>query len=412
MLQPVNQSRRSRSGVAPWSWWAILSLIILGTLVRLYLAFHFFGVFEDMTAILEVRQALRGNWLHVYSLVNRTTSEYGFTIFRWPYAPGFFPFILAAGKLSTITHTAIYGWVKLPAIAADAALALIVQDGLRRRGGIDSSRVAAVGLIAVGLPFVVISGYHGQIDSLSILPAVGAMVIWTGRRRNSWLCGGLIGCAGTIKPAPFLVLFALLPTASWRQRVALSGSAVAVLGLSLLPFALADPTGVSHLRQFSGLPGFGGVSLLAQPDLADVWINGVGHRLSSLSIGLLRHGSLLSGIGLLVVVAWVWHRRAQPVEAAVILWLAFYVLATGFAFQYLIWGIPFFLLAGHVRLVAALELVIAVPMFVLYVHPHIPNDVWVYVALMAVVWAGFLVAFGRSAAQTAAASVLPMSRST
>ena len=66
------------------------------------------------------------------------------------------------------------GWIQLPAVLADAGIALgVLWQLLRcaaRPSGCGSARRA---LVMFGPSFLLVSGYHGQIDSLAILPAVG-----------------------------------------------------------------------------------------------------------------------------------------------------------------------------------------------------------------------------------------------
>jgi hypothetical protein len=97
-------------------------------------------------------------------------------------------------------------------------------------------------------------------------------------------------------------------------------------------------------------------------------------------------------IGAVAALAYV--RRIAVEQTAILLWLALYVFAPNFFFTYLIWGIPFFLLAGRVRWALALQAYVLVPMFIAYRRPW--EQEWIlsiYVPAMVVLWAGFLIAF-------------------
>lgn len=79
-----------------------------------------------------------------------------------------------------------------------------------------------------------------------------------------------MGAGASLKTAPIIVLAALVPTAdSWRERGALVGAAVMVPLLTLMHLLVADfHQTVASLREHRALPGLGGLSLAAQPELA------------------------------------------------------------------------------------------------------------------------------------------------
>ena len=52
----------------------------------------------------------------------------------------------------------------------------------------------------------------------------------------------------------------------------------------------------------------------------------------------------VAAVGLLL-----WIRRIEPVRGAALIWLAIFVANPNFAWHYLIWGLPFFLMSGFVR---------------------------------------------------------------
>src|SRR5581483_4120353 len=254
----------------------------------------------------------------------------------------------------------------------------------------------------------VVSGYHGQIDSVAILPSLAGFLVWSrpGARRGvqrAVLAGLLIGLGAAIKIAPAVVVLALLPSAEgWRARAALLASAIVVPALALAPFAIADSHGVGRLLAYHGGPGAGGLSLAVQPDLAHFWISSYWQHPptplipSATSRFLIHHGALLTELGLLVLGAISLWRRLGPLSAALLLWLGFYSFGTGFFFQYLVWGLPFFLLAGRLREVAALQLAVLAGMLLFYFGPHGRAAAEVaFAVVMLLVWAALVVAFVR-----------------
>ena len=86
---------------------------------------------------------------------------------------------------------------------------------------------------------------------------------------------------------------------------------------------------------YRGLPGVGDLSLVAQPNLAQLAL-GIGNPgASPLTEWLMRHGTILVAAGLLIVAAVGLRSRAGAPQMATILWLAVYALGVNFFFQYL-----------------------------------------------------------------------------
>lgn len=387
----ANQTVLSRTGRR-----LLLAMIAAGLAVRIVVAFKTYGVVYDMDSFVAVRAALADHPLHIYSVVN------GHPYLRWPYPPAFLPWIALSGSLSHATGLAFPGWVRLPEIFADGAIAWLVQHYLGRRGLGERARLAAAGLVALGPAFGVISGYHGQIDSIAILPAVVALVLWERSPpgvRRALIAGILIGVGTGIKTVPALMLFALLPsTRSWRERLVLYAAPAIVVLAMLAPFLVADGHATIHsLRAHRGLPGFGGISLLVQPDLAKLWLLNQNLPLSSLSRTLFNDQTTIVAVLLAPFAVLLLVRRTPPALAATVLWLAFYVLGIAFGLEYLPWGLPFALMAGYIWQVAAIQAVLLVPTILLYWHGILAAPQDVYVPLMIATWAVMLVVLARMA---------------
>jgi hypothetical protein len=359
-------------------------MLALGLATRVVLAFKSYGVTYDIQSFEAVRYALEDAPLDVYSIVNGHPNN------RWPYPPGFFPWVLAAAELSNVRGV-FHGWIQMPQIAADAAIAWFVQDHLGRRGAGERLRLTAAGLVALGPSFLIISGYHGQIDSLAILPAVVALWFWERSQpgtRRAVVTGLLIGVGASFKTVPGLMLFALLPAVrAPREAVALVAPAVALPLLALAPWLAADfAHTVESLRSHRALPGFGGIGLIAQPELAAVWLHDDSKALTGLSQFLSDQQQLLVLPALAPFIALAFARRLDPTVAAALLWSALVVFNVGFAFQYVVWVLPFLLMAGYVWQVAAVQGALFVPAAMLYWDPFGFSPTGLYVAIMIAVW--------------------------
>jgi hypothetical protein len=403
---------------------ALWSMAALGTAISLALAFALVGSGFDIGSMVIAAAELTGpHPFELYSELNQGS------LFRYPYPPGFFAWILPTDLIADNTPLPFHGVIQLPAILANVALALIVQAYLGARGSDQRTRLLAAGAVVLGPVLVGISGYHGQIDALAILPAVIALVAWEGRSvatldmlrppgswgtalaerldgdriQRAFTCGLLIGIGASLKTVPLLMLVALAPSARSRRELALlAGAALAIPLLLLAPFLVADPSGVETLRHYRGLPGLWGLSLVIQPDLAIDWMVGRAPELHAVSETLYEHGGSIVLLVLAGLFAFLVRSRPSPLDSAVLLWVAFYALTPYFAFQYLVWGIPFFLMARHVRATLLLQAAVLTPMVMAYL---VPWPAWIaalYVPIMLGVWAGFVVALFRLARRATA----------
>jgi hypothetical protein len=233
---------------------------------------------------------------------------------------------------------------------------------------------------------------------VAILPAAAALLVWQRMRPpgRAPAAGLLIGVGAALKTVPALVALALLPRArGLREAAALLGLTVAVPVLALLPWLLAKPAATVDALRYTGVPGLGGLSLLAQPDLADFWLLQRDVHLSGLTKALLDARFPITVAALAAVAVMLVWRRPEPARAAVALWLAVFASAVNFGPRYVVWGLPFILMAGRLREAAALQ-AIAFPAAVIVVARPYHAD-WIvvfYVTLMLVLLISFAVWLG------------------
>ncbi len=361
----------------------------MGVLARIVVAYSTYGQPYDMQSAHIVRDALLDDPLHVYERVNLDV-EGG--LVRWPYAPAYFIWLWLADALPGVFH----GTMQLLPIAADALLALVVADFLGRRGAGAATRIAAAALIALGPSVAVVSGYHGHFDSVAILPAALALWAWEGGvrpERRALLAGVLIGVGAAIKTVPALMVAALIPRARGLREASLLAVPAALIPLaSLVPFYLADPGPVRSALGYHGAPGVGGISLLTQPNLAGGWIGGQTVTPNAATDFFLERGGLVGvaiGVGLLAFLLWT---RPPATQGAVLVWLALYVFAPGFFLQYVVWGLPFFLMAGYLWRALAVQALLLPPTVMVY-SDNVDGEaaVVLYVVCMLALWLGFAV---------------------
>jgi hypothetical protein len=317
---------------------ALWVVIVAGVTARLVLAVGFPHDTFDMVSFRRVGHALRSDPLHVYEIVGER---------RWPYPPTFFPWVITTSWLADLglDFNVVF---RLPSIVADAVLALVVHNELHRLTRNPRIALAGGSLIALGPLFAVNSAYHGQIDSVAILPAVLGVIAWrrTPARHRAYAAGLLIGLGASVKTPAGLALLALLPLCgSLREVAKLVAATLAVPVVTTAAFLAAAPSTVLHTLTSQDVPGVGGLHLFTVVILKSPRLTGA----------VENHGTILLGVVMAAAFALLWARRPIPPPlAATLLWLGFHAAAPSFFFGYLVWGLPFFVLAGYLWSSAAL----------------------------------------------------------
>ncbi len=390
--------------------WAIVGA---GIAVRLALAFALPGAESDIAAFRHVAHFIDADPLHAYQANER--NWWGGDVFpAWPYPPLYFLWIAAAFRLSELSGLPFHGVVHLAPILADVGIAAAIYVYLGWRGAGERLRLAGAALVMLGPSFVAVSGYHGQIDSVAILPAVLALMAWERRpvATRATDAGLLVGVGAAIKTVPGLVLLALLPAArSVREAAWLIGAALAVPVVAMLPFAVADPGALEWLGTYQGSPGKGGLSLVLQPSVAWHWVahGGFNPPLNGLNDFLTASAGAVVVLAMALLAVFLLRHRPAPIDAAVLVWLAIYAFSPSFFMQYLVWGLPFFIMAGYLKQTAVIQAVL-LPATVIYYQAADTNTgvpelgtamAGVYVVTMIGLWAFWVAAFATLAARTA-----------
>ena len=372
-------------------------LVGIGVAIRLVLAFAFFGD-TDVVLLERVESALDQDPLRVYEIVNPGVGE--ITFFSYSYPPLYFAAVAISSAITDVTGLPFHGTVQLWPILADVGIALAVHAYLGRRGASARVRLAGLALVMLGPCFVATSGFHGQIDSVAILPGVLALIAWEARgRRRAVESGLLIGVGTAVKTVPGVLLLPLLASArSLREGAKLLGAAVAVVLLVITPYLIADPDGVLALRHYQGLAGLGGLSLVTDPGLVEVWLRDrPGFELrdpTALGEFTAQNAGEITVLAVLAVALLLFRYRPAPIDAAVLLWLTVYALSPNFLMQYMVWGLPFFIMGGYLREVAIVQLVLVPAIMVYYLAPFEDPSLAtaVYVPSLIALWAFWVVA--------------------
>jgi len=385
-------------------------VIGLGLVVRLVVVHLTSGDVFDLGSMVLVHDRLQVDPLHVYSGVIEAVGGVGPP--RWPYPPGFFPLIAAAGSAASRLGIGFEELLRIPGVLADAGIAWLVQGYLAGQGYGPRARVAAAALVALAPAFGIISADHGQIDAVAILPAVGALLVWerAAPDRRALAAGLLIGLGAALKTTPVFVVLALLPWArSRREAGTLVAASLLVPLAALAPFLLADGHGVLRALGYHGAPGFGGISLFVQPDLASGWLGTEVVRLTDASRTVSDAAPGILALTLAALGVLLWRVRPPVAVGASLVYLAVYVSGVDFFLNYLVWGLPFFLMAGWLWPVALLEVAWLIPLGVRYLRPAFGDGAWpgwvvswVFVPTMMALWLAALVVLVRLVRQVGA----------
>ncbi len=235
--------------------------------------------------------------------------------------------------------------LRLPAIFADlfGVLALL---WFREKTG----RPAwwALALYAVSPVGFMISGYHGNVDSVVALAVVLAAISCAVDRPV--LCGLCLGLACNIKIAPLILVPAFF-FASWHRRqawrFALPTVLIVLAGWSY-PLFYVPGLFLKNVLSYGSVWGVWGITyalrLTNLQDLRDIGFGDPTPAQSAITFGL---KSLVIAPALFLA----WRRRKSAsleiFETLALTWAVFLVFAPGFAPQYLAWIMPCFLLASE-----------------------------------------------------------------
>ena len=381
----------------------LFGLLGLGAAIRLVIAFATDGQAYDIGNVRLAGEAFAADPLSVYDVLDFGGATAGaFELVRWPYPPGYLPIAALEDKLADVLSLPFHGVVSLAPIAADLAIAWLVQDFVGRRGASDRTRLVAAALVALGPSFIAISGYHGQIDSVAILPAVAALWVWefSPPGRRALRAGLLVGLAACVKTVPIVLLVAFVPAArSLREAAVTAAAAVGVLVASLVPYLLAHPDPLLEALGYGGAPGLGGLTMFLQPSLTDAFLTGTPAAPAGAADFAYRHASAFVAAGLAAAGLFLLRYRPPARVAAPLVWLVVYVANPDFFLQYVVWGLPFFLIAGWLVEAAALQAVLLPIVILTYGAPWGRDEVVVaYVAVMAAVWVAWVALLVRTGA--------------
>jgi hypothetical protein len=299
--------------------WSVFAIALA---VRCALAFVFFGSVDLANVMEDARRLFAGARPSDLTL---------------PYLPGVQIFISMAGVLAFHTVFPLAFFFKLPACLFDSAIAAMLCDARDSRAGL---------LYALAPVPAIIFGIHVQWDSISLAFFLAGMLLLRRESDGVAFSAGALGVLSVIvKPiaAPLLLFY----VERRRVRPLLYGMAACGAAYAVLLWAIGDPLSIATLKKIAGYAN-GAPGYLGFPNAFDLHPN-----------------RLLTLAPILVLFPFYWTGRIAR-EDAVVLGYAWILGTSVMCAQYLMWIIPFLLLAGRERFAAIYSLLAGVYLVTFY----------------------------------------------
>jgi hypothetical protein len=282
----------------------------------------------------------------------------GELIGRHPYLPLQMYAFAGAFFLSTHLHLPFALLVKLPTIAADAMIVLLMYDfSLKTRG----PQVATiVGLLFAMNPVsVLVTAYHGQFDSVPLACALASWYWYALKNEenpvpSALIAGLFLGLGVLDKTWPVVIgpILLLRITGRRAKGTFCLGVAAPVL-VGIMVYVAWHPSSTAHLLSTAlgygslfGLWGYSGIVALIgllshRPSLGFLrlpWID------NFLNVDL-YYGKFLTVFS--IMVSYFVARDKDALRAIIITVLAVFAVTSSFSTNYLVWILPFAILADE-----------------------------------------------------------------
>lgn len=363
---PEAGDRRRRPSLVP-----LAAVICAGIGIRGWLWWSTLGHQFDMYAFRDAGHIARADLPHLYSVANAGPTP------RWPYLPGMVPWLALSDLLAGGTVQVFARLAKLPLLLADVVLAVAGGWWWWRNGRARALTWVPPALVLLGPMYFFESGFHVQFDQVATCLGLLGVMAWLRRLDGAAVpavvCGLLIGAGASVKTMPILLLAAVVPSArSLREgAMVLLGALVPLVPAAL--YLVTDRTAFLDAISYHGVVGFGGLSLLVQPELLrhnflhePVALSAASELLQSLSTPL-----TLASTALVAVL--VYRRALAPDLATVAVLAGISTVGVNFSPHYTVWLPPFLILVGRLRTAVAGTVIAAVPVIV-YNMPHVTGS--------------------------------------
>ena len=329
--------------------WVLLA-IVLATAAKLYCAATTIGTGDSILFRIFGRIIAEEGLAHLYNL----SPEFNHTPLVGMWAAGAW----LLGKDSIFGQPFL---LRLPGIIADIVTAGALWQLYKLKGSPGPRAIAVAALCPV---FFIVSGFHGNVDSvLTMFMFLAALACY--RERALW-CGVFLGMSANIKVVGLLLapvfFFHFLERRQWRQF--LLGTAVTVLIGWSYALAVCPVKFIGNVLGYNSFWGLWGITyLLMRTGLPQ--FQTINH--TGLPPGEAAIMTVLKLTVILSVLMIAWKRRKEwdifPRITAV--WMCFFAFSPGGSPHYFIWPLPF-IVATSPRLALAIFAPASVYLFMSY----------------------------------------------
>ncbi len=260
-----------------------------------------------------------------------------------PMIGGYTALLQSANPVQKFSAMPYWFFLRLPGIVADFLSVLILLRIQKRTG---TPPAWAIALFALSPVSFMVSGYHGNVDSVMAMFLLAAA--WMGLEKRPLLSGLALGLACNVKVAALLLtpvfFFWWRERAGW-QRFFYTACVVILAGWS--PALMYAPQAfLSNVLGYQGYWGIWGISYELRATGLEAFAQTGFEKLTSAQQVIMAATKYLI-IGSTLLAAW-WRRKADGLglfHTLAWVWAVFFVFATGVAPQYFVWMAPFLLLA-------------------------------------------------------------------
>jgi hypothetical protein len=284
---------------------------------------------------------------------------------RHPYLPFQMYFMGLASWLDAHTDPKFYAWIRWPNIIADIGITILIYRSLRRLGRDDSECFWLTAIWAMHPISIYTSTIHAQFDSIAVFFALWSWyLVYFWRNWSGVILGGvMLGFAILDKTWPLILLPPLLvvaPQVPRRLVFVVSAAVIPLLGVAVYDQIIGTTRDLIERKviDYDAVPmryGFTyAFSHYLNGDVPSSWLP-----------YFQENGREIFLLSVIIVAAIVVPRR-DALTASIALLAGFLVFAHGWGSQYLLWVIPFAIIARQRAMLALYSAVATAAVYVYY----------------------------------------------
>jgi hypothetical protein len=258
---------------------------------------------------------------------------------RHPYLPAQLYWMALSNKIANYLNAPYVKIVRIAPIIADVCIAVMLYMILKNQITQGGALLGAL-LYSINPIPVFVSAYHGQFDAI---PTLFILLTVYYASRSTWISGGWLGLAILLKSWPVLTLPSLAKfQLSWKRRwfFLIPTLGIPILGILIysMIFTANPPVILTRALSYNWGIGVWGYTYFARllatyttwGEVIFNWLISYGRYLTLIGLGL------------------IWFIRARKEEltpSILTILVSFFAISHVFAIQYLMWLIPFAILA-------------------------------------------------------------------